>query len=286
VLSRKDKTLVEILDRLESLEGKIDRIPSHGPVPAGFGPPQPAPTSQPSFSIDIDEPRSSSSPRLAQQPSHSGIGRSQPYRHASAAHKMLAWPAIQQLLFQALPSNIGDWKSLEQEGPAFIVRTQEGTPKLPLDETLQDTPFAAIQSQASRATGGPRTTFLSLTRDIMHQLATAYFDTFNFIYPFMDRQNFISDTLSKVYTEGFGGDLDSVIALLVFALGELAIEGSRGDPIEVYKGHPSGVRGGTASKPPGLALFNEARKRIGFVLTDCDLENVQIYSLAACVMSF
>jgi hypothetical protein len=119
----------------------------------------------------------------------------------------------------------------------------------------------------------------------MHQLATAYFDTFNLMYPFMDRQDFISDTLTKVHTEGFGGDPDSVIALLVFALGELAIEGSRGDPIEVYKGRPSGVRGGTAAKPPGLALFNEARKRIGFVLTDRDLENVQIYSLAACVMS-
>lgn len=119
----------------------------------------------------------------------------------------------------------------------------------------------------------------------MHQLATAYFDTFNFIYPFMDRQNFISDTLTKVHTEGFNGDADSVIALLVFALGELAIEGLRGNPIEVYKGRASGVRGGTAAKPPGLALFNEARKRIGFVLTDCDLENVQIYSLAACVVS-
>jgi hypothetical protein len=118
----------------------------------------------------------------------------------------------------------------------------------------------------------------------MHQLATAYFDTFNFVYPFMDRQGFISDTLTKVCTEGFNSDPDSVIALLVFALGELATEGMRGYPIEVYKGRPSGVRGGTASKPPGLAIFNEARKRMGFVLTDCDLVNVQIYSLAAYVI--
>jgi hypothetical protein len=286
VPSRKDKTLVEILDRLESLEGKIDRIPNHGPVPTGFGPPQPAPTSQPSFSTDVDEPGSSSPPRPPQQPSRSGIRRSQPYRHASAAHKMLAWPAIQQLLLQALLSNIADLQSLEQEGPGFIVRIQEGAPKLALDESLQDRPFVAIQSQESRASGGARTIFPRLTRDIMHQLATAYFDTFNFIYPFMDRQNFISDTLMKVHTEGFDGDPDSVIALLVFALGELAIEGSRGKPIEVYNGRPSGVRGGTASQPPGLALFNEARKRIGFVLTDCDLENVQIYSLAACVDVF
>jgi hypothetical protein len=142
-----------------------------------------------------------------------------------------------------------------------------------------------MQSQASRIAGGARSTFRHLTRGIMHQLATAYFDTFNLIYPFMDRQNFISDTLTRVQSEGFNGDADSVIALLVFALGELAIEGSRGSPIDVHKGRPSGVRGGTASKPPGLALFNEARKRIGFVLTGYDLENIQIYSLAAYVTS-
>ena len=165
-----------------------------------------------------------------------------------------------------------------------MIRIQEGTPTLSLDESLQDRPFVGMQSQATRVAGGTRITFPALSREIMHQLATAYFDTFNFIYPFMDRQNFISDTLPKVYTEGFMGDTVSVIALLVFALGEVAIEGSRGNPIEVYKGRASGVRGGTASKPPGLALFNEARKRIGFVLTECDLENVQIYSLAACVV--
>lgn len=99
----------------------------------------------------------------------------------------------------------------------------------------------------------------------------------------MDRQNFVSDTLVKVHTEGFNGDNDSVIALLVFALGELALLGSRGEPTEVYNDRPSGLRGGTPERPPGLALFNEARKRIGFVLTECDLENVQILSLAAYV---
>jgi hypothetical protein len=163
---------------------------------------------------------------------------------------------------------------------------QKGTPNLPLDEMLSDKPFIGMQTQATRAAGGIRTTFPALTKEAMQNLAKAYFDTFNFIYPFMDRQNFLSDTLTKVYTEGFDGDTDSVIALLVFALGELAIEGFRGNPIERHGNRPSGVRGGTSTRPPGLGLFNEARKRIGFVLTACDLENVQIFSLAACVISF
>ena len=276
--SRKDRTLVDILSRLDSLEGRMDRVP-RGPEPTGFGPPQSVPNSEPSFNTDIDEPR------LARQPSLSGIAKRQPYRHASAAHKMLTWPAIQEVLFEALPANMGDLKSLEQDGPGFITRIQEGTPKLALDVGLQDMPFLTLHSQASRIVGEARTTFPHLTQDTLHQLATAYFDTFNLIYPFMDRQDFISNTLTKVHTEGFNGDPDSVIALLIFALGEIAIEGSRGDSTEVYKRHPSDVRGGIPPQPAGLALFNEARKRIGFVLTDYELENIQIYSLTACVMS-
>jgi len=287
VFSRKDKTLVEILDRLKSLEGKVDRLPTfRPPIMSGFGPPQPSPASQPSFSYETDELSPfQTSHRPSQQPSPSGIGRNQPYRHTSAAHKLLTWPAIQQLLLQSLPSNVGDLKSLEQEGSAFLIGIEEGTPGLPLDDALQDRPFVGMQSQATRTSGGARVIFPALTHDVMQRLATHYFDTFNLLYPLLDRQTFLSDTLTRVHTEGFDGDTDSVIALLVFALGELSIEGSCGNPIEIHKGRPSGIRGGTATRPPGLALFNEARKRIGFVLTECEIENVQIFSLAAYVIS-
>lgn len=127
-------------------------------------------------------------------------------------------------------------------------------------------------------------TFPALDYNTMHRLATFYFDTFNLIYPFMDRQNFISSTLNKVHSEGFDGDADSVIALLVFALGELAWQGIRGDPIEVCNDRPSGLQGRTFEKPPGLGLFNEARSRLGFVVADMELENVQIFLLSAYVV--
>jgi hypothetical protein len=281
--TKKDKTLVEILDRLKSLENKVDRIPTTRGTPvSGFGPAQPSPASQPSFNPDVDPSSYSSSLR----PSPSGVKGNQPYRHFSASHKILTWPIIQQALLQALPSNVGDLKTLEQDGTAFLVRIQKETPNLPLDDGLQERPFVGMQTQATRTAGGVRTTFPALTKDVMNNLATAYFDTFNFIYPFMDRQNFLSDTLTKVHSEGFDGDVESVISLLVFALGELAIDGSRGKPIEVHMGRPSGVRGGSSVRPPGIALFNEARKRIGFVLTECELENIQIYSLSACVEPF
>lgn len=280
---RKDKTLVEILDKLRSLETKIDRIPTTNraaiPSGSGFGPPQPSPSSQPSF----DEPTPFSTSVRPSDPSP-GAAKIQSYRHPSAAHKILTWPAIQQLVLQHLPSNVGDLKGLEQDGSTFIVRLQKHLPPLALDECLEERKFVGMQSQATRASGGARVTFPTLGRDIMHRLSTAYFDSFNMLYPFMDRQNFLSDTLVRVYSEGFDGDVESVTALLIFALGEVAIEGSQGDSIHECNGRPSGVRGGSPHRPPGLALFNEARKRIGFCLTESEIENAQIFSLAACVV--
>ena len=278
---RKDKTLVEILDRLKTLEGKVDRIPLRVSGPSGFGPAQSSPSSHPSL-LDADASSYTSSrlPTTSCEPIPNS-SKSQPYRHASAAHKMLTWPAIQQLLLQAVPASIGDLRSLESEGSAFIVRLHQGIPPLPLDDNLQELPFVGMQTQATRTAGGSRVTFPALTRDVMHRLSTAYFDSFNLLYPFMDRQTFLQDTLVRVQTEGFDGDTDSVIALLVLALGELAIEGASGGPVEGHNGRASGVRGGTSSRPPALALFNEARKQMGFMLTQCDLENVQIFSLTA-----
>ncbi len=127
VPTKKDKTLVEILDHVKNIETMVARIPPNFPPVQGFGPPQPTPSTQATFSSDADMGSYStssfhSSLRSSQQQSPSGVGRSQAYRHASAAHKILTWPSIQQLLLQVTPANVGDLKSLEQEGSAFIVR--------------------------------------------------------------------------------------------------------------------------------------------------------------------
>lgn len=281
MVPRKDKTLVEILERLKSLEGKVDRIPtsrSSTQSGFGFGPRQNSPSSQPSFAANTE----SGTP--SQIASAEGVGRFPPYRHASAAHKILAWPAIQQLLVQVLPSNAGDLKLLEQDGSKFLIRVFNGQPRLNLEASIADQPFRGMQSERSRIEGGPRITFPGVTRDRMYQLTTAYFDSFNLLFPFMDRRAFESDTLQRVISEGFDGDVDSVVALLVFALGEVALEGMSGSPIGSFNGLDSGVKGGTSPvHPPGLSYFNEARKSLGFVFGEHQLVNVQIFSLAAYV---
>ncbi len=263
---------MEILDRLISLEGKVDRISPFSP-PRGFGPPQLVPASQATSPFPAASIRQS----YGGSPSGSNL----PYKYTPIAHRILLWPVIQELVQHGNRASGGDLRNIEVDGSAFLVQLHRGSQIISLDENLVHQPFVGMQMQATRESGGPRVTFRDLDYNTMHDLATSYFDTFNLIYPFMDRQNFISDTLAKVHSEGFNGDADSVIALLVFALGELALQGIRGNPVEVFNGRPSGVRGGTVEKPPGLGFFNEARARLGFVIANMELENVQIFLLCA-----
>lgn len=195
-------------------------------------------------------------------------GFSQPYRHATAAHKMLTWPAIQSLLKNTGASNSADIYTLSVEGSAFIVRMCKNMPRLPLDEIPFDEqkPFSGMQTMENRYFGGPRMVFQYLTYDKMVQLATVYFNTFNILYPFMDREGFLTKTLQAVKDQGFDSDAPSVTALLIFALGEVAEDTLSRRSSDRY---------------PGIKLYNEARKRMGFVQTSCDVDNVQICSLAA-----
>lgn len=169
---------------------------------------------------------------------------------------------------------------LQQEGTAWFLRLelQKYSESLPCDTTMLSHPIEARQT----LDGQPRVTFATINEDRMIRLSHSYFDSYNVVYPLIDREHFESTALAQVIENGFGyGDFDSVLALLVFALGQIAQDGKWGQPIEIRDGQPSGIRGGDAKRPPGLDIFNEARKRMGFVLTQTSLENIQMLQLTA-----
>ena len=92
----------------------------------------------------------------------------------------------------------------------------------------------------------------------------------------------MNEIVAKAMREGYKEDDPStVLALLVMALGRVAVEGVSGSPISAHNDRPSGFRGGSSDNPPGRDLFNEARRRLGFIATQCTLENVQIMLLQA-----
>ncbi|KAH0559908.1 hypothetical protein GP486_003572 [Trichoglossum hirsutum] len=286
--TRKDKTLMEILDRLRRLEGKIDIL---GEPSAQCTSPEVAPKSQ-AWS-DAFQPLRNVPPGqgiLSSQLAVSPLGTrvkstesvsSVPSRRITAAHKLLLWPAIREILDNAGIDTAKDLGPLQRDGTQWLVRIlqrESNRAGLPSDANLESRPFVGMQTTRT----GPRVVFPELSAEHMQNVSSVYFNTFNFLYPLLDRELFYAQALHKVTTEGFGeGDTESVIALLVLALGQCALDGSVGEPIAGDPGEHSGIRGGTKERPPGLSLFNEARRRMGYLMTQCELENVQIFSLAA-----
>lgn len=276
--TKKDKTLVEILERIKSLEGKFDSMSmqhagfttplyGHPATALGF---QPAPFTR---SDDL-----STIPARLSGSDDGGPGSitTAPYTYTSSVHQMLGWPVVQSLLESAglnIPS-VG-----KSEGAISALGLNNSANRLPTEDTGAITyvlPTTAIPAMvSSQPTGSP------LTSGSMETLASAFFNTFYMCYPILDKQHFMTQILGSIARDGFTDSIQSTLAFLVLALGEIAILGVHGPPVSVSGGpQPHGVKGGTVRRPPGLALFNEARRQMGFNLTECSLESVQVFALA------
>ncbi|KAK0656855.1 hypothetical protein B0T16DRAFT_316060 [Cercophora newfieldiana] len=289
--TKKDKTLVEILDRIKSLEEKIDSLGSGGAFssPAALHAQLLASTLAPApistgASLNPGPPLHAGNFHLHDASSGSASsGSDEHYKYVSSVHHMLAWPAIQQLLASAQPKiRSFDISSVERERPTGILRLHSPpSHSLPTSTTfasIRPAPGIGIRGQGVAAVPP---TVSGLTWDIMQRLSKAYFNTFHLLSPILDRQAFLSSTMPSAFNEGFSQDTASTIAFLVFALGDIALAGTDGLPVHANNGRPSGIKGGSREHPPGLDFFNEARKRMGFNLTECSLENVQIFALAS-----
>ncbi|KAK3392932.1 hypothetical protein B0H63DRAFT_516147 [Podospora didyma] len=273
--TKKDKTLVEILDRIKGIENKMDSLGDRVRFlssSAVYGPLHPSTLATSPGILAPSLPISSFS-HLHESSSAASVGEEH-YKYVSSVHQMLAWPAIQQLLL-AVQSKVPDLNLsvIERDGPVNMLGFNHGMAANNPLPSLPQGPSVGLHAPASMVVSG-------LNWDTMQRLSKAYFDGFNLFYPVLDRHSFLSETLPLVFSEGFDQSMASTIAFLVFSLGEVALAGSEGHPVHVHNGRPSGIRGGSKDQPPGLDLFNEARKRMGFNLTVNSLENIQMFALA------
>lgn len=204
------------------------------------------------------------------------------YRYASAAFKMLSWPCLKQVLTAI------DITTLEKGGASVILGpTANG---FGLSPDAADTANAGsthssidlhLGTTGDHHMRGFAAGLGNLDWDSMMRLSKAYFDSFNFLFPIIDRQYFVSSVLPAVMRHGYGNSSTSTLALLVFALGEVSITGAQGTPLQTHNGRASGLRGGSAGQPPGVYFFNQARRSMGLGIADSNLENVQVFALAA-----
>ncbi|RGP70485.1 hypothetical protein FSPOR_4060 [Fusarium sporotrichioides] len=279
---RKDKTLVEILDRLKSVESKIDHIGLRENItPAVFNTSQPSSVYPTNTPLLVDPESQDSLPGTSIPPASPASSRDTGgYRYDSSVSKVSEWPVVRHMfesLGQKPPSPVG-------EIPKLPWGLRESTITLPLDglqpvgisgnSTLQ-LPLHLSASASSLSHNPP-----SVDWETVQRLSKGYFDVINTFYPIMDRQWFNSDTLGSIISNGFHEGVIPSLVLLVLALGEVALTTSEVS-ISAYKQRPSGIKGGTIDRPPGLSYFNEARKRMGFALSEVSLENVQMLALAA-----
>ena len=199
-----------------------------------------------------------------------------PARKSTDIQRILTWPVVRKLL-QLDSSTLPHFAGIEENAEQWLVmisRRFEG--EVPIDRRmdLQFTNNETIEKAPGSAT---------LTRSYVENLASIYFQTFHAIYPILDIDAFSKTILPRVCNHSFQEeDEGSALVLLVLALGTLAYEGSTGDPIiDVAGNYTTGIRGGTVSRPPGLELLNEGRRRMGLIVTKWSVTSLQCFVLTA-----
>lgn len=123
----------------------------------------------------------------------------------------------------------------------------------------------------------------SLSLSTVKGLSNAYFNTFNRIFPFIDRDYFFHNTLSTVVGGGFSDDIESCLVLSVMALGCLGANAFKegeyhNEDILLNVGIIQSLMN---QDVPGTSLFNEARRRIGVCSSAKDIQVSQYYLTAA-----
>ncbi|KAF2426578.1 hypothetical protein EJ08DRAFT_616412 [Tothia fuscella] len=291
--TKKDKSIQQMMQQLNRMESKLNMIGSaiNPQNESLFGTPSDTSTTtafagvSASHSVGSPFQRSRAPSMVVSQTEQTDLNtlpqeRSTSYQHLTAPHKIMLWPSITEYMRSCGIDIVKTTEDLKREGTAWFLRLelQKYSRSLPCDTSLHSMVIERRGSMESQE----RVTFSYLDRETILRLADAYFQTYNVLYPLLDRDDFEANVIMPIIENGFGlGDFESILVLLVCALGQTANEGIWGEAIEVRDGRPSGIRGGDAERPPGLDIFNEARRRMGFIITQTNLDNIIILQLTA-----
>lgn len=184
-------------------------------------------------------------------------------------HGVILWPGAREVLPERL------LKAHELLGKNYVIDLEMKRPPLP----MYICPFPPAAGEGWLET---------LPLDLVKGLSDAFFATFNPFTPIMDKNFFFAFTLGTAIETAFGYTMETCLVLNVMALGCLAVrthqEGNYPLP-----GSQSGEFDAPDwmsiihEQPPGLRFFNEARRRIGFLMCDNDLQSCQFYLLSSYV---
>ncbi|EHY58260.1 hypothetical protein HRR83_004882 [Exophiala dermatitidis] len=181
-----------------------------------------------------------------------------------SAHQTVHWPGVVATLPPSLSSAAGN---LEKSYPTLLESGRaQLSPMIPAQAGLTGEDWLA-----------------SLSLSCVKELSNAYFDTFNRVYPCIDRDFYFLSTLAVVVREGFGYDMESCLVLNVMALGCMGLKAYEegGFDTSLTESLSPIIRHIIDEEIPGLSFFNEARKRVGFCLCERDIQSCQYYLVSA-----
>lgn len=182
-------------------------------------------------------------------------------------HGVILWPGARAIL----PESI--LEAREQLGKNYVVDLETKRPPLP----MYICPFPMHAGEGWLE---------ALPLAVIKGLSDAFFTTFNPFTPIMDKNFFFAFTLGAAIESGFGYTMESCLVLNVMALGCLAVHAHQegnyplpGSPSHRFE-LPEWM-GVIQEEPPGLRFFNEARRRIGFLMCGNDIQSCQFYLLSS-----
>jgi hypothetical protein len=206
-------------------------------------------------------------------------------RHAenwTVPHKIMRWPCIYHHLHSRRPAFLSDLRAICQEGSQWFVEQTRSTDQSTsaLGSLLS---ISTLTSEGAGLTPSLSSQLLRLGATPVQRYIESYFRTFNTLRPILDRAVFVSDTQPRALHQGVSSEdsIDSVLLLLVIALGQVAYEGITGPPIGPSQKGVSGFRGGCALLSPGKEAFDEALRRWTSISSLPALERVQALLLQA-----
>lgn len=261
---RNEISFSTIVNRLKRIETKINKLSSLDPEPSYASKITHATTNLLQSSPQAEGTQFLSPPQV--RDIHRGISTT----GSSYGDSKLSFSARQSIYWPAFHSF--------QASGSFPTGA-EGSGVVLTDIELEGPAFPEVDQTEEFTSDWLATLSLSTVKG----LSNAYFNTFNRIFPFIDRDFYFLNTLSTVVSEGFNNDIESCLVLSVMALGCLGAKAFEegGFHNEDMLPVTEVVQTLMNQDVPGKSLFNESRRRIGLCSCVKDIQVTQYYLTAA-----
>jgi hypothetical protein len=195
-------------------------------------------------------------------------------------HIIINWPIIRRNFLERRSSFTQDIHAISSQGTYWFVERSKTSSPAPTPTRLY------IPINSDDVSHSPTVSTLSLLHHYGEVASKgyieAYFRTFNTLCPILDQASLMRQTeLRFMRSASTDGEIETVLLLVVIALGQVAYEGIAGSPIESFTKRSSGVRGGTALASPGATCFDESLRQWALVPSAPSLLRVQVLLLQA-----